>query len=185
MTVLREGLARYPDAAVLHHALGLALVRQKHAAEGLKALRMAGACVIAGLLAASALPALAAPAARNVLALYGPTRLLPAVIEGDRGIREALESSAERRIDFYAEHLDVPRFGGETSVRTVATFLREKYATHPPDVIIEFWRFVFVQDQVAKLAMTAVEFPPMQKGASFNLDAVKAKIEAARAAMGK
>ncbi|HKQ50319.1 MAG TPA: arylsulfatase [Phycisphaerae bacterium] len=49
----------------------------------------------------------------------------------------------------------------------------------------EFWRFVFVQQEVAKLAMTAVEYPPMQKGASFNLDAVKAKIEAARAAMGK
>jgi len=49
----------------------------------------------------------------------------------------------------------------------------------------EFWRFVFVQQQVEKLIMTAVEFPPMQKGASFNLDAVKAKIEAARAAMGK
>ena len=49
----------------------------------------------------------------------------------------------------------------------------------------EFWRFVFVQQQVAKLAMTAIEFPPMQKGASFNLDAVKAKIEAARTAMGK
>ena len=46
----------------------------------------------------------------------------------------------------------------------------------------EFWRFVFVQQQVEKLAMTAVEFPPMQKGASFNLDAVKAKIEAARRA---
>ena len=49
----------------------------------------------------------------------------------------------------------------------------------------EFWRFVFVQQRVAKLAMTAVEFPPMQRGASFNLDAVKAKIEAARAAMSK
>ncbi len=49
----------------------------------------------------------------------------------------------------------------------------------------EFWRFVFVQQQVEKLAMTAIEFPPMQKGASFNLDAVKAKIEAARTAMGK
>ncbi|MFJ4248145.1 arylsulfatase [Pseudomonas sp. NPDC089741] len=49
----------------------------------------------------------------------------------------------------------------------------------------QFWRFVFVQDQVSKLAMTAVEYPPMQKGASFNLEAVKAKIEAARAAMGK
>jgi arylsulfatase len=49
----------------------------------------------------------------------------------------------------------------------------------------EFWRFVFVQQEVAKLAQTAIEYPPMQKGASFNLDAVKAKIEAARAAMGK
>ena len=49
----------------------------------------------------------------------------------------------------------------------------------------EFWRFVFVQQEVAKLAQTAIEFPPMQKGASFNLDAVKAKIEAARAAMAK
>ena len=35
------------------------------------------------------------------------------------------------------------------------------------------------------LAQTAIEFPPMQKGASFNLDAVKAKIEAARAAIAK
>ena len=49
----------------------------------------------------------------------------------------------------------------------------------------EFWRFVFVQQQVEKLAMTAVEFPPMQKGASFNLDAVKAKIQEARAAIAK
>ncbi len=40
-------------------------------------------------------------------------------------------------------------------------------------------RFVLVQEEVAKVALTAIEFPPMQKGASFNLDAVKAKIEAA------
>jgi arylsulfatase len=43
----------------------------------------------------------------------------------------------------------------------------------------EFWRFVFVQREVAKLAKTAIEFPPMQKGASFNLDAVKAQLEEA------
>jgi arylsulfatase len=49
----------------------------------------------------------------------------------------------------------------------------------------EFWRFVFVQQQVEKLAMTAIEFPPMQKGASFNLDAVKDQIAAARAAIAK
>ena len=43
----------------------------------------------------------------------------------------------------------------------------------------EFWRFVFVQQEVAKLAMTGLEYPPMQKGASFGLEAVKAKIEEA------
>jgi arylsulfatase len=43
----------------------------------------------------------------------------------------------------------------------------------------QFWRFVFVQQVVGKLAMTAIEYPPMQKGASFNLDAVKAEIEEA------
>ena len=43
----------------------------------------------------------------------------------------------------------------------------------------EFWRFVVVQQTVAKLAMTAIEYPPMQDPASFNLDAVKKKIEAA------
>lgn len=49
----------------------------------------------------------------------------------------------------------------------------------------EFWRFVFVQQEVAKLAMSAMEYPPMQAGASFNLDAVKEKIKAAQAAMAK
>ncbi|MDQ6433156.1 arylsulfatase [Mesorhizobium sp. LHD-90] len=49
----------------------------------------------------------------------------------------------------------------------------------------QFWRFVFVQQEVGKLAQTAIEFPPMQKGASFNLDSVKAQIEAARASLGK
>jgi arylsulfatase A-like enzyme len=43
----------------------------------------------------------------------------------------------------------------------------------------EFWRFVYVQQEVAALAKTAIEYPPMQKGASFNLDAVKQQIESA------
>jgi len=41
----------------------------------------------------------------------------------------------------------------------------------------EFWRFVLVQQQVAKLAETAIEFPPMQAPASFNLEAVKRQIQ--------
>jgi len=41
----------------------------------------------------------------------------------------------------------------------------------------EFWRFVLVQQKVGELAQTAVEFPPMQAPASFNLEAVKRKID--------
>jgi hypothetical protein len=41
----------------------------------------------------------------------------------------------------------------------------------------EFWRFVMVQQFVGKLALTAVDYPPMQDPASFNLDAVKKKVE--------
>ena len=41
----------------------------------------------------------------------------------------------------------------------------------------EFWRFVTVQGRVAELAKTAIDFPPMQDPASFNLDAVKKQID--------
>jgi hypothetical protein len=41
----------------------------------------------------------------------------------------------------------------------------------------EFWRFVLVQQQVAALAQTAINYPPMQAPASFNLEAVKRQIE--------
>ena len=43
----------------------------------------------------------------------------------------------------------------------------------------EFWRFVLVQQTVAELAKTAIDYPPMQDPASFNLEAVKQQIEAA------
>jgi arylsulfatase A-like enzyme len=43
----------------------------------------------------------------------------------------------------------------------------------------EFWRFVLVQQVVAKLASTAINYPPMQAPATFNLDAVKEKIQEA------
>jgi arylsulfatase A-like enzyme len=45
--------------------------------------------------------------------------------------------------------------------------------------VYQFWRFQLVQQEVAKVAQTAIEFPPMQKGASFNLEAVKEQIEKA------
>ncbi len=50
----------------------------------------------------------------------------------------------------------------------------------------EFWRFVFVQDVVAKFGESFVAFPPMQPAASFNLEAVKEQIlKAIQARQGK
>jgi len=42
--------------------------------------------------------------------------------------------------------------------------------------VYEFWRFVLVQQEIAKAAQSFIEFPPMQKGASFNLEALKAEL---------
>lgn len=46
----------------------------------------------------------------------------------------------------------------------------------------EFWRFQFVQKTVATVAQSAIEYPPMQKGATFSLESVKAQIQKAIAA---
>ena len=53
----------------------------------------------------------------------------------------------------------------------------------------EFWRFVLVQQVVGKELQTFLDYPPMQMGASFNLDAVKVEMakkmaEAEKAAKG-
>ena len=40
----------------------------------------------------------------------------------------------------------------------------------------QFWRFVFVQQTVGKELQTFLDYPPMQRGASFNLDAIKAEM---------
>ena len=41
----------------------------------------------------------------------------------------------------------------------------------------EFWRFVLVQQVVGQYAQTFIDYPPMQKGASFNLEQVKQELE--------
>ena len=65
-----------------------------------------------------------------------------------------------------------PATRGESTNNMGGGYLNDFYAR-------EFWRFVVVQDAVAKLAQTALEFPPMQAPASFNLSAIKAKIDEA------
>ncbi|MGO9567329.1 MAG: arylsulfatase [Desulfomonilaceae bacterium] len=45
--------------------------------------------------------------------------------------------------------------------------------------MFEFWRFVYVQQEVEKYGRTFIEFPPMQRGASFNMEEVKEQIKKA------
>jgi arylsulfatase len=46
----------------------------------------------------------------------------------------------------------------------------------------EFWRFIMMQEVVGVLAKSAVDFPPMQPGAAFGIQAIKVKVEKAIAA---
>lgn len=59
-------------------------------------------------------------------------------------------------------------------------FERANATTAPPSLYNfyghEFWRFVFVQKKVEELAGTFIEFPPMQKGADFNVQNIKEEI---------
>jgi arylsulfatase len=48
----------------------------------------------------------------------------------------------------------------------------------------EFWRFVLAQQEVAKAAQSLIDFPPMQRGASFNMESVKEAMDKAIAARG-
>ncbi len=73
---------------------------------------------------------------RNVLVLYSYGRLLPGNIAADRGLSEAFATRPDLAIEASAEFLDNPRFSGEAYERAFVTYLREKYAAHPPEVII-------------------------------------------------
>ena len=63
-----------------------------------------------------------------------------------------------------------PSINGETLNNLGGGYMNDFYAR-------EFWRFVLVQQRVAELAKTAIDYPPMQDPASFNLDAVKKQID--------
>jgi arylsulfatase A-like enzyme len=63
-----------------------------------------------------------------------------------------------------------PSIRGESLNNMGGGYMNDFYAR-------EFWRFVVVQQEVGKLAQTAIEYPPMQAPASFNLEAVKAQVE--------
>jgi arylsulfatase A-like enzyme len=63
-----------------------------------------------------------------------------------------------------------PNLNGESWNNSAPAYTNDFFAR-------EFWRFVMVQQYVAKLAETAIKYPPMQAPATFNLDAVKQQIQ--------
>jgi arylsulfatase A-like enzyme len=63
-----------------------------------------------------------------------------------------------------------PSIRGESMNEMGGGYMNDFYAR-------EFWRFVLVQQHVAALAQTAIEYPPMQAPASFNLEAVKRQVD--------
>ena len=65
-----------------------------------------------------------------------------------------------------------PSINGESLNNMGGGYMNDFYAR-------EFWRFVFVQQRVAALAKTAIDYPPMQDPTSFNLEAMKKQIDAA------
>jgi signal transduction histidine kinase len=94
-------------------------------------------CVCLASLVAALLPIGTAQAEtpKQVLVLYENSRLLPANVEADRGLNRIIAGNRSP-VEVSAEFLDYPRFGGETYVRTISTYLREKYQTHPPAVVV-------------------------------------------------
>ena len=92
--------------------------------------------VIVGLVAALGLAAVAAAENSNVLVLYSNGRLIPGNVEGDRGLHQTVRAPADRPVTLFYEFLDAPRFGGPAFDQMVASYLREKYASRPPRVIV-------------------------------------------------
>ena len=96
---------------------------------------LAGLSLVIACLALMTPPVLAAKT-QNVLLLYSFGRLLPANLEGDRGVRETFATRPDLPVTISFEYLDNLKFTGETYERTFATYLRDKYGSMRPDVIL-------------------------------------------------
>jgi signal transduction histidine kinase len=111
-------------------------VRRYRPLSFLVAAGLAGAWLVAGLQAASGLAAAVTEQPRNVLVLYSNSRLLPANVEFEQGFRSMFPPDADRSVMVFDEFLDMPRFAGPAYGHTVETYLRDKYASRPPDVTV-------------------------------------------------
>ena len=92
--------------------------------------------LVAALVLTGAADVVAQANPRTILVLFSNARLLPANVQLESGLRAAVATSAWHNVDVFAEFLDVPNFGGGSYDGTMVTYLRNKYAARPPDVIV-------------------------------------------------
>lgn len=94
--------------------------------------------LLACLLAVIPGSALTAESARpaNVLVVFSNGRLLQANVDVDRGLAAQGAQPSPRAVRLFAEFLDAPAFSGESFEANTAAFLRQKYASRPPEVIV-------------------------------------------------
>lgn len=72
----------------------------------------------------------------NVLVVYSNDRLLQANIDIDRGLREGRPGKGAASLRFFSEFLGTPTFAGAAYEAVTAAYLRDKYGTQPPRVIV-------------------------------------------------
>lgn len=91
---------------------------------------------IPALAAAPASAPVAPEAPRSILVLYSNGRLLPANVEFDHGLRQALLAVPGPAVEILDEFLDVPRFESPEHLSTMGTYLRDKYLQRSPTVLV-------------------------------------------------
>jgi signal transduction histidine kinase len=102
----------------------------------LQPVQRVGLFLVALLISLAGVYAAEEDATRNVLVLYSHSRMQPAIVEGDRGLREAVRTSVDRPVLVFDDSLDAPRFSGAAYEAMVVRYLGEKYARRRPDVIV-------------------------------------------------
>jgi signal transduction histidine kinase len=93
-------------------------------------------CAIACVFLTSGAHAAETARAKRVLLISTGSRLSPGFALVDQGVLEALGKIPSRRVETYAENLDILRFPTERFQRIFTEYLTEKYAEQPPDLII-------------------------------------------------
>jgi hypothetical protein len=89
-----------------------------------------------------AAPTVAAPTVadtrRNVLVIYSHGRVLPGNVNADveRGLAAGFAQRPDIQVDLSFELLERARFSGPEYERVVVTYLRDKYAMEPPELVM-------------------------------------------------